>query len=270
MKLLFFCSIWGMADLPLRDALLKIKSAGYDGVEYGCELNAVQKGLVQELCNETGLLLIMQQYAATGSNFNEYAKDYRAHLEYIAEFSPLFINSHTGKDYFTTEQNIQLMKTAQEIQDDRGVKIVHETHRGKSIYSAARTLDFIRQCPSIRLAGDFSHFCAVSESLLEDQEDTLKQIIPHVDHIHARVGHSQGAQVTDPRLPEWQTALQRHLGWWDAIIDHHRRSGTAQLTITPEFGPAPYMPAAPFTQQPLASQWDINLYIKQLLWQRNT
>lgn len=30
------------------------------------------------------------------------------------------------------------------------------------------------------------------------------------------------------------------------------------MTITPEFGPAPYMPLLPFTQQPLGNQWEIN------------
>jgi hypothetical protein len=37
------------------------------------------------------------------------------------------------------------------------------------------------------------------------------------------------------------------------------------MTITPEFGPAPYMPLEPFTQKPLASQWDINMEMKNYL-----
>jgi hypothetical protein len=33
------------------------------------------------------------------------------------------------------------------------------------------------------------------------------------------------------------------------------------LTITPELGPAPYMPAAPFTLEPPGKQWECNLFM---------
>ncbi len=265
MKLLFFCPMWGMAHLPLNESLRKIKAAGYDGVEFGCILNGVDKQQLLDLCSELDLLLIMQQYAAAGENIAEYIKDYDAHLRYMAGFQPVFINSQTGRDYYTAEQNIAILEVARTIEKETGIKIVHETHRGKFAYSPLLTLDYIKELPYLRLTGDFSHFCVVSESLLENQEDILHQIIPHVDHIHARIGHPQGAQVTDPRLPEWQAALEQHIKWWKAILDHHRQAGSPQLTITAEFGPAPYMPAVPFTQLPLASQWDINLYMTTLL-----
>lgn len=96
----------------------------------------------------------------------------------------------------------------------------------------------------------------------------MRQIIPRIDHIHARVGHPQGPQVSDPALPEWQDAVQHHLKWWDAIVDHRQKSGSAYLTLTPEFGPIPYMQLIPFTQQPIANQWDINLYMVNLLKSR--
>ncbi|HEY6505942.1 MAG TPA: sugar phosphate isomerase/epimerase, partial [Chitinophagaceae bacterium] len=81
----------------------------------------------------------------------------------------------------------------------------------------------------------------------------------------ARVGHPQGAQVTDPRLPEWQTALQHHMEWWKNIIQHQQRAGTEMFTITPEFGPAHYMPLAPVTKKPLADQWAINQWMMEYL-----
>ena len=42
-------------------------------------------------------------------------------------------------------------------------------------------------------------------------------------HIHARVGHSQSAQVSDPRAGEWQTEVNVHLKWWDDIVDYLRK-----------------------------------------------
>ena len=268
MKLLFFCPIWGMADQPLEQSLGKIKSAGYDGVEFGCELNDECKDNFLHICKELNLLVIMQQYGASGNNFHEYTENYKAHLEYCSSFHPLFINSQTGKDYFTSEQNITLLNLARKIEEETGVKIIHETHRGKFAYSAVATQSYIGKIPTLKLTADFSHFCTVSESFLEDQEEIMRQIIPRIDHIHARVGHPQGPQVSDPALPEWQDAVQHHLKWWDAIVDHRQKSGSAYLTLTPEFGPIPYMQLIPFTQQPIANQWDINLYMVNLLKSR--
>ena len=54
----------------------------------------------------------------------------------------------------------------------------------------------------------------------------------------------------------------------DRIVDSHKKRGTPILTITSEFGPAPYMPALPFTRMPIASQWDINVHMMDLLRER--
>ena len=119
--------------------------------------------------------------------------------------------------------------------------------------------------PSLSITADFSHWCNVSESLLEDQQEAIDLATKHTVHIHARVGHTQGPQVTDPRLSEWQPALNAHVNWWQEIINYQRTLGTETFTITPEFGPAPYMPHVPYTQQPLANQWDINQWMMEYL-----
>lgn len=268
MKLLLICPIWGMAGIPLKVSLQKIKDAGYDGVEYGCPLYDPIRPVFMQLAKELELQVVAQQYDASGNGFASYAHSLEAHLRYLASFNPLFINSHTGRDFFSVEENTALIELASAVEQETGCRIVHETHRGRFAYSAAATLQYITRLPDLKLTGDFSHFCVVSESYLEDQQKTMQQIFPHVHHLHARVGHPQGPQVTDPRLPEWQHALDTHLHWWDTVIQYHRHAGTSYFTITPEFGPAPYMPAAPFTQQPFASQWDINLYICRLLRDR--
>lgn len=257
-----------MADMPLQDALQKIKDAGYDGVEYGCPLHDPIRPVFMELAGKLDLAVVAQQYDASGNSFAAYAHSLEAHLRFLASFKPLFINSQTGRDFYTMEENIALIQLAASIEQETGCRIVHETHRGKFAYSAATTVQYINSLPALQLAGDFSHFCVVSESYLEDQQASMERIIPHVHHLHARVGHPQGAQVTDPRLPEWKYALDAHLRWWDAVIQVKLAAGAGYFTITPEFGPAPYMATAPFTQQPVANQWDINVYMSRLLRDR--
>jgi len=40
------------------------------------------------------------------------------------------------------------------------------------------------------------------------------------------------------------------------------------LTITPEFGPFPYMVSLPGTNEPIANQWEVNLFMMNLLKER--
>jgi hypothetical protein len=105
----------------------------------------------------------------------------------------------------------------------------------------------------------------VSESLLQNQQECLNKIIPQVSHIHARIGYSQGPQVNDPFAPEWASHISIFDGWWNEIINSKKEKGWNEFVITPEFGPAPYMPAMPYTLQPLSNQWEINLKMKEHL-----
>ena len=74
--------------------------------------------------------------------------------------------------------------------------------------------------------------------------------------------------MSDPRAPEWSEALEAHLAWWQGILRHNRQIGTPVLPITPEFGPPAYMQTLPYTRQPVASLWDVNVYMMEMLKKR--
>src|SRR5690606_24710892 len=166
---------------------------------------------------------------------------------------------HVGR-----EQNEQFLALADSISRATGVPIVHETHRGRFSFAAHITKEYLERLPYVRLALDISHWCAVHESMLDDQPDAVALALQRTDHIHARVGHPEGPQVNDPRAPEWKDIVHRHLEWWDAIVAAHREQQTP-LTITTEFGPPNYLPTLPYTRQPVADQWEINTYMLNLL-----
>lgn len=69
--------------------------------------------------------------------------------------------------------------------------------------------------------------------------ERMRQIISRVDHIHARVGSVQHAQVTDPctDAPKETELMQT---WWQMIWDEHRKQERKFTTLTPEYGPVPY------------------------------
>ncbi|MBU2870735.1 hypothetical protein [Colwellia sp. E2M01] len=96
----------------------------------------------------------------------------------------------------------------------------------------------------------------------------VDQLISKSSHIHARIGFEEGPQVNDPSAPEWHDLVNIYVGWWKSIIQSQLNKGITSMTITPEFGPAPYMPMLAHSQVPVSDQWKVNLYMRDLLRER--
>jgi hypothetical protein len=134
------------------------------------------------------------------------------------------------------------------------------------LYNAPATLRFLRECPTLRINADFSHWQVVHESDdLHAHSEAVQAVVDHAGHIHARVGFSQGPQVPDPRAREWTPQLEICLAWWKRILSARRAQGAEFLTVAPEFGPEPYMPMVPHLRQPVADAWEINCWMRRFL-----
>ncbi|WPV67809.1 sugar phosphate isomerase/epimerase [Chitinophaga sp. LS1] len=251
MKIQFFCPRWGSENLSWKDFMIKAKAAGYDGIEYAITSDTDDQTLdeVWNLAEQHKLLMLPQHFDTCSPDFNEHYDLYAAWLEWINPYPFVKINSQTGRDIFTFEQNNALIDLA-------GPKVVHELHRGKFSFAAHVTKEYLKANPELKLTFDISHWVAVAESFLGDQQEAVQLAIERAQHIHARVGYPEGPQIPDPRLPEWQEAVKIHLGWWTRIAE--RFNNDEILTITTEFGPFPYLVHD-------YSQWDINLHMMSLL-----
>jgi sugar phosphate isomerase/epimerase len=269
MRILFFCPRWGSEALTIEEFCARAKAAGYDGVELSLPLDdRAGTDRIISAIRTNSLEYIAQHWETASADLAAHEAEFLRHLDWLAAAKPLFINSQTGKDWFPAEWNSRLLAAADAFAARLKIRITHETHRGKFAYSAAVTRGFLEKHPGLRLGADFSHWCVVSESLLADQRASLDLAIGRADHIHARVGFEEGPQVAEPRAPEAVRAFEAHLGWWDRIVERHHREGAAMVTVTPEFGPAPYMPCLPWTGQPVADQWGINVYMMERLRER--
>lgn len=265
MKIKYYCPVWGMKHMPLTDALHTIKQWGYVGAEIALNPETQNVQEVKLIFEDNGLdLLVQYPYAREGS-FEQMRDKFLASLEILLGLETVMINCHTGKDYFTFNQNVELINIAQRLSAASGITIAHETHRGKFSYSASVMAPYLDAVPDIKITADFSHWCVVSESLLENQQALIDRLVPHCVYIHARVGYAQGPQVPDPAAPEYEKELKRHTGWWQQIVDHRISIGSEDLIITPEFGPVPYMHTHPYTNKPVASQYNANLFMKDYL-----
>lgn len=265
MNLSFFCPRWGSESLTPSEFVGRVRDAGYDGVEVGIADGDTAADEVVARAKDTGLLVITQHWQTLTVDLASHLREFEARLRRAASFTPLFINSHTGRDCFTLDQNLAVFDVADKVATETGVAVCHETHRGRCLHTPWRTAELLRARPATKLVLDMSHWCNVCESLCEDQEETICGLVASVDHIHGRVGHAQGPQVSDPRAPEWTTAVEAHLRWWQDVASARRSAGAGVLTITPEFGPPPYLPVLPWSQMPVASQWDINVHMMHLL-----
>lgn len=248
------------------DFFAKTKEVGYDGVEVWTPLEPADRddflATSQRFNLPFGLLC-----GGSDPDFSKHLAQFEASLEKAIAMKPLYINCHSGRDWFSFEQNSQFIALTSRLSQSSGIPIYHETHRGRMLFAAHISRQFLEKSPELRLTLDISHWCNVHESFLGDQEETVALALSRTDHIHTRVGHSEGPQVSDPRAPEWDSALQRHLSWWDKVVEIKAKAGLP-LTMLTEFGPPNYLPALPFTKQPVADQWGINVFMKDLLRKR--
>jgi sugar phosphate isomerase/epimerase len=259
---------WGFAG-ALDAFCAKAKKEGYDGIEMWWPM---------EKSSQDELFALLKKYSlqvgflagAPQSNYTEHSAHFKKMTQAAATNrlqKPLYINCHSGKDYFSFEENAAFIEHTTQLSKQTGILICHETHRSRMLYAAPVGRKYLQTLPDLKITLDASHWCNVSESLLQDQADTMKLAIDKTEHIHARIGHSQGPQVNDPRAPEWESAVKAHLGWWDEVVKRKKSAGEA-LTILTEFGPPDYMPTTPYTRQPLADQWAINVHMMHLLRKR--
>lgn len=264
----FYYPRWGSENVEWDSFCQKVKQAGYDGVEAAMPEDQTERKAIREALQKHDLKLIGQFYQSFEKDFERHKANYSKELYILAAAQPVKINAQTGKDYFSFQQNTELFAMANAISQETGIPICHETHRNKALFAAHIAYDFLKKLPDLRITADFSHWCTVAESLLEDQQEAVALACKQVEHIHSRVGHAQSAQIIDPRLAEFANELEAHLRWWDAIVKEAQDSQKEVLTITTEFGPAPYMIHLPFTNTPVADQWDINCHMMQLLKKR--
>ena len=256
---------WGFPG-TLDEYGAKVKAAGYDGIEIWWSLDPARQDAIFSMLKKYGLAV---GFLCAGSE-----PEPAAHLEHFKKMvegaarnerqRPLYINCHSGHDFFSYEENTRFIDHTAALARETGIRILHETHRSRMLFAAPVARHYLVAHPDLRITFDVSHWCNVSESLLADQPQTMALALERTDHIHARIGHPEGPQVNDPRAPEWQPAVDAHFAWWDQVLRRKKQLGEV-MTILTEFGPPDYMPTMPYTHKPLTDQWAINEYMLQTL-----
>ena len=141
--------------------------AGYDGIEISLPLsgeftNTFLKKLDKVREQRPDFIFIAQQLTTPESeNIDAYILKMERRLAELISYQPHFINSHTGRDYFSFEDNCRVIEAAMQMSIKSGIPIYHETHRGRFSFHASTLLSYLNKFPDLELVGDFSHFCVV-------------------------------------------------------------------------------------------------------------
>ena len=264
-NLIILATNWGFTG-TLDNFCAAAKKEGYNGIEVWVPGTQQEMSELKHTVDKYDLKLGL----LTGGSDrlpSKHKLQFMEAIERAISLNPLYINCHSGKDYFEFEENLSILQASIDLSQKSGVPLYHETHRGRSLFAAPVTKKFIDKLPDLKLTLDISHWCNVHESLLQDQPQNISEALKRTEHIHARIGHAEGPQVNDPRAPEWQEAFNAHLKWWDEVVARKTNEGKS-VTILTEFGPPNYLPTLPYTQQPVADQWAINAYMMRFLRNR--
>tara|TARA_B100000963_G_scaffold341678_1_gene341601 strand:- start:4676 stop:5545 length:870 start_codon:yes stop_codon:yes gene_type:complete len=265
-KALYFQTSWGFEGTT-EAFIKKAKASGFDGIEIWSPTDKNEQIRISKLLKEENMKVIYLCGSDPNLSFEKGLAIYKKYLKNTFELNPMAINSHTGSDFYSFNQNMAFLEEATKLSKQYEIPIYHETHRGRFSYSLPKTIEYLEKNKDLVLTLDVSHWIVVHESLLLKRADLLKKIINRTNHIHARVGFEEGPQVNDPSAPEWKTVVERHIDIWSTVIQKIR-SEKKIPTITTEFGPPNYMPTLPITQEPTSDQWLANLYIMKMLKKR--
>jgi len=264
---------WGV-DEAWETVFPKFKKEGFDAVEiplafvrdYGVEK-------FQHLLKENDLQYVAMiftdgplAYSQKANNSNndflsvkQHITEFENQLRDVAELHPLFVNTHSGKDWFSIEEAVEFFEAAIHASKEAGIRVCHETHRGRILYSPWVARAIVAKVPDLLLCADLSHFVVVTEANPADQKltEAINALADRVIHIHARVGYEEGPQVNDPRAPEWEDHVRGHEKWWETIWRSQAERKLEYSTFTPEFGPPQYMHTLPFSKVPVSNLWEI-------------
>ena len=219
-KLKVMATKWGFPG-TIDEFCVNVKKEGYDGIEIWWPTEKKEQ--------DDTFTALRKHELDVGFLTGAYQNVFKDHLDTFSKMideaanntvqKPLYINCHSGRDYYTFEQGKAFIDHTMALSKATGIRISHETHRSRLLYAAPVARHYMDNIPGLRITFDVSHWCNVHESLLADQEETVNMTLQRVDHIHARIGHPEGPQVNDPRAPEWENAVKAHFAWWDKVAE---------------------------------------------------
>ncbi|GLR15872.1 sugar phosphate isomerase/epimerase family protein [Portibacter lacus] len=255
---------WGFSG-STEEFCAKSKAEGYDGIELWCPRDEADRKEMLALTEKYQLKLGLLA-GNSGATPAENISSFKSAIQNAISCKPAFINCHSGKDFFTYDQNKQFIEYTIGESNKSGIPIHHETHRGRILYNVPIAEKFISAYEALTLTLDISHWTVVHESLLANQAKAVQKALSRTGHIHSRIGFQEAPQIPNPDDDQYKAAIEAHFAWWDEVV-RIKAEKQETLTMTTEFGPPPYMWTQPYSKEPLANVWDVNVQMMKM-WRK--
>lgn len=275
-----------------------IKKEGYFGVEViRLAWTLDQKNLVDSL-NYAGLAVVCQIHTTGGFlqgdeyiycgeySVEAHKADFKEQLQECAQLLSQvdaggFVNVHAGVDAWTNDEAKEFLEVCLEEIDKVDFQVTFETHRQRLFGSPFQTRELLlggksSELAPLKLNADLSHWYCACERVFDQRQKrdatwwpiVVDELAKRCYYIHARLGWAQGPQMADPSAPECQAEMNLQVEVWERLISRMKQRGPdSSCYMSPEYGPPPYMPVTPHSQEPVASLPGAVAFTKNLLEQ---
>ncbi|MES1913305.1 MAG: hypothetical protein MHM6MM_005502 [Cercozoa sp. M6MM] len=216
-----FRSAWGVLKsewhggkfTSLDEFFAATKALQYTGVEMPV-VTCLQyeeehgEGSLREVLDRHGLQLICTAFSsgfmAPGTHFDSCLapsdSDIDTHVRVLCEqyrlarhrFGAYRINTHSGMPGWTLDTCRHFYDTVHNelVRMSMDVDVVHETHRGRALFSPWTTLQLVRDLgDALNLNADLSHWVVVSEAFPVTQDGDFAFVYPELSSIVQKIGY---------------------------------------------------------------------------------
>src|SRR5262245_32359711 len=127
MKLEIYKALWGMTG-SLEEQITRIAEVGYDGADAWMDPGVPDPAGFARRVQGANLRLIIAGSITTTDEMT-------SKLEAFARYAPVKINIQGGHDSMTFDEGCAFFEAALEAEARLGIPVVHETHRGKLLFT---------------------------------------------------------------------------------------------------------------------------------------
>ncbi|KAL4917119.1 hypothetical protein BDW62DRAFT_211471 [Aspergillus aurantiobrunneus] len=238
-----FRSLWGVEPGPQqaewKKKFIEWKAHGYAGIEVDfAGMSPEELQLLRNICDEVGLETSVTLFSSwpkyigrrpRGLTPGDHAEFFRSQLRLASIVKPVRVNAQSGADHFSWDDSVAFYKKALQVEKEEGFdgRVCHETHRNRSLFNPYAADYILRKVPELTITADISHWVVVSERLLdvnEEDEEILTRVIPHVGHIHTRMGTTQASQCPEPLNPAFAAERAFFEKFWLRIVKHKQET----------------------------------------------
>ena len=266
-RLKIYFSKWSLIRLPrggkewaLEEKLLRVKEAGFEGIETEEILEDEQK--VVELVRKHNLDLGMGSGKILTS-----VKEVRRGLEICKRTGARYYVIVSGSAFMGDEEVTAFVRDAIQASADMGVPLLFETHRHSLTESSYRVRKLIDRVPEIRFCGDLSHYVVGGELGGHSPEEWFQFWGPILDRclsFQCRISNGEQVQVD---VGDGSSKLaQKWVELWSEILRRWLQKAQPGdfFPVTSELGPPPGYSIVDLKGDEISDRWQQSLVMKRL------